>query len=509
MYGNITSNELLQRLEKAVHSGNITEIVPEDLELEAHSVLWRESDQGELTLLKMLPSVKATSIQHEYSRVLSYGPGKGSGFFGERSLPAESNFAAQRVVNLIRLMGEIGPTFLLAALEKTQRALGTAGAQNVERIALRRNVLRKKCRNLYASDTSTTFGGVNSTRFKGIQQLIREGTDGTNPGDPPAPYGTHIIDMLDQPLTIQNLRDRIGKGITLFGAFTSLITDPLVRGDLEASMDPAQRLNLPIDARPFMLGQQIGGIQSQGSRVYFETDNTLSPIWYRPQYDVALEDGAPTTLPTVVSAAQADNATTDTTTSKWDAASAGAIFYVVTEVVQEKEGLGTRSPAGAGTLAVLAGQEVELTITPGNVLADSFRVYRGEATGGLLSTDAWFAFEVAGNHVGVVTAFDNNLRRPNTSEAYGLRVLSGSERAMHNGMVDAYWRAQDSSASFLSGNDKPGNTIAVAELGPSMGIMALASILAEVDRPLVYSACCPEVRNPRQNVVFTNIGLQT
>ena len=509
MYGGITPNELLQRLEKAVHSGNITEVIPEDLEVEAHSVLWNESDPGELTILKLLPSVKATNIQHEYSRVLSYGPKKGSGFFGERSLPPESNFSAQRVVNLIRLMGEIGPTFLLAALEKTQRALGTQGAQNIERIALKRNVLRKKARNLYASDTSTTFGGVNSTRFKGIKQLVREGTDGTNAGDPAAPYGSHEIDMLGQPLTIQNVRDRIGKGITLFGSFTCLITDPLVRGDLEASMDPAQRLELPIDARPFMLGQQIGGIQSQGTRVFFETDNTLSPIWYAPQYDTELEEGAPTTVPTVAAVAQADNATTDTVTSAWDAAQAGDVFYVVTEVVEEREGLGTRFPAGAAVLTVAAGQEVELTLTPTNVLADSFRVYRGLDTTGLLSTDAWFIFEVAGSHVGAVTAFDNGKDRPNTSEAYGMRVISASERTMHSGMVDSYFRAVDNSAQFLKNNDKPGNTVAVAELGPSMGIMALASVLAEVDRPLVYSACCPEVRNPRQNVVFKNVGLQS
>jgi len=214
-------------------------------------------------------------------------------------------------------------------------------------------------------------------------------------------------------------------------------------------------------------------------------------------------------VPSVVAVVQADNATGDTVTSKWDASSAGEVFYVVSEVVEEKEGLGTRFPAGVATLTVAAAQEVALAITPTNVLADSYRVYRGNSDDGLASTDAWFAFEVAGDHVGTVTAFDNNLRRPNTSEAYGMRVLSGSERAMHNGMVDAYFRAVDNSAQFLKNNDKPGNTIAVAELGPSMGIMALASILAEVDRPLVYSACCPEVRNPRQNVVFVNVGLQS
>lgn len=498
---------LLDRLEKAVHAGNITAIVPEDLEAEAHSTLWQETDQGELTLLKMMPSVKATSVAHEFTRINSYGVSKGSGFFGERSLPGETNFAGARVVNNIRLMGEIGPTFLLASLEQTQRALGTSGAQNIERVALRRNVLRKKARNIYQADTRTTFGGTSSTRFKGLLQQIEEGTDGSDPTAPPTPYGPHVIDMLGQPMTVQTLRDRAAKGSTLFGVFTSLLMDPLVRGDLEQSMDPAQRLSLPIDARPFMLGQNIGGIQTQGNRVFFETDNTLSPIWFRPQYDTTQEDGAPTTVPTATATAQADNSSGDTVDSKWDAASAGDVFYVITEVIDEKESLGVRVPSGSSTLAVAAGQEVKLVITPGNVRADSFRVYRGNSDDGLASTDAWFIFEVAGNHTGAVTVYDNNLRRPNTHEAYGLRVFSSAERSMHNGMVDAYYRAKDSSAEFLGETDKPNNTIACANLGPQMGVMALASILAEVDRPLIYSACVPEVRNPRQNVVFINVGL--
>lgn len=495
-------NLMLERLEKAVHSGNITEVVPEDLEAEAHNTLWEETDPTQLTLLKLLPSVPATNIEHKFSKVTSYGHTRNTGFFNERALPPESNFRATRVTINIKLMGEIGPTFLLAALEKTQKALGTSGAQNIERVALRRNVLEKKNRNLYFSDDRTTN---NTLRFKGLLQQIEEGTDGTVGT---SPFGSHVIDMEGDPLTVDTIRERVAKGILLFGRFTSLIMDPLARADLESSMDAAHRLNLPIAASPLLIGQNVGGIQTQGGTTYFETDNTLSSIYSRPQYSADIADGAPATRPTVTATAQADNSTTDTTDSKWDAASAGQIFYVVTEVVNEMEGLGTRYPAVVTNyVAVAAGQEVELSITPGNPLADSFKVYRGDDTDGAL-TGAWFIFEVANDGGGAaVTVFDNNTWRPNTTCAFGLNIVSRSERAIHAGVLGSYQAAAANSASFLKDNDMPGrNTVAVAELGPSMGIMALASVLAQVDRPLLYSACAPEVRNPFQNVVFKNIG---
>ena len=492
--------QLLQALEKAVHSGNITDIVPEDLEIEAHNTLWNESDPGELTLMKLLPSVPATSIKHEFTKVTSYGFSRNSGFFGERSLPPETNFGTERVIKNIKLMGEIGPTFLLAALEKTQRALGTTGAQNIERVALRKNMLFKKNRNLYFSDTSQTRLGASGLRFEGLAQQIREGTDGTTGT---SPYGSHAIDMQGSPLTIDTIRERAAKSATLFGVFNCFCMDPMTRETFESSMDGAQRLPMPISAKPYMVGQQIAGIQTQGRVIWFESDNTLSPIYAAPQYSSALITGAPTTSPTV--AAPSAGSPGGSRVSKWDAESAGEIFWVITETVEELESLGTRAPS-TGYTTVAATQEVTLTITPGNPLADSFKVYRGTDADSA-STDAWFIFEVANTGGGgAVTSYDLNHYRPNTSHAFGLRVTSASERALHNGQPGAYWAARDNAASFLTGGDTPTNTVAVASLGPSMGIMALASILAEVDRPLMYSACVPEVRNALQNVYFYNIG---
>jgi hypothetical protein len=453
--------------------------------------------------------VPATSIKHEYTRITSYGFRRNSGFFGERALPPETNFGSLRVINNVKLIGEVGPTFLLAALEKTQRALGTMGAQNIERVAIRRNVLWKKNLDIYFSDTRCTRDGDSGLRFKGVGQLIEEGTDGTTGT---SPFGSHAIDMEGQPLTVDSIRDKMAKGVILFGRFSTLIMDPLARTDLEASLDAAHRINVPNPLAPYLIGQSVGGIQSQGGVTYFETDVGLSSIYSRPQYTTDLVDGAPTGTPTVVATAQADNSTTDTVDSKWDADSSGNIYYVVTEVVDELEGLGTREPAGAAYITVAVGEEVELTLTPSSALVQSFKVYRGhEDENEVLPTDAWFIFEVPSLAGGaVVTAFDNNLYRPRTTWAFGLNVISASERALHtfrgDGTLTAYDHARARAADFLRNSDTPRNTVAIASLGPTMGILALASVLAEVDRPLVYSACTPECRNPFQNFIFRNIG---
>lgn len=512
MLNNLKSLEVLQILEmaaqgtpmrKALTTGTITPIVPQDLEMEAHNTLWTETKETELTLLKMIPSTPAKQIQHEYSKVTSYGDGRGSGFFGERSLPMNTSIGTARVVNNIRLMGEIGSTFLLAELEKTQRVLGTTGASSIERRALRLNTLRKKNRNLYRADTTKIRQGTSGVRFKGIEQLIREGTDGTSGT---SPFGSHVIDMLGLPLTAETVRNRCADAINLFGFSTVLLMDGYARADFEASLDPAQRLPLPISMKPYMLGQFVGGLMTQGGVVKFFTDNTLSPRWYAGQYVASVADGGPTTVPTVSASAGAPGGGR---TSYWDSSSAGDVYYVVTESVDEMESLGSRFPATVGTwLTVAVGQEVTLTLTPGNALADSFFVYRGRSTDGSNDpTGAWFIYEVANTGAGgAVTSFDDNLDRPNTSRAFALNITSAAANALGRG-PDSYYGAVEKSAEFFKMADDPvQNTVAVAELGPSMGILALASLLAEIDRPLMYSACAPEVRNPFQNFVFKNIG---
>lgn len=499
---NFDTKTVLAALKKAVDANVLDNLVPEDLEREAHLTLWGETEPYELTLLRMIPTVKATNVQHEYTKVTSYGYERNTGFFGEKSLPPETEFDTERVVTQIKLMGEIAPTFILAAMEETQRVDGQKGAVNIARRLLRLNVLRKMNRNLYFSDTSTHKLGANGTRYAGIEQLIREGTDGTTGEE--SPYGTHVIDMEGEPLTPETIRSKAARALSLFGMFNQLIMDPFVRADFEGQLDPAQRLGLPIPVQPFMIGQMIGGLQTQGTRIYFHTDNALSPIHYIGQYTTRLVHGAPSTVPSVGGSA---GSVGGTRTSKFFAKDAGNYAYIVTEIVDEREGLGTRWPTGSSFQAVAANEEVTLTVTPGNPSAHTLRVYRG--TTGDADTDfQWLGdFAVSTTGVGTTTIYDGNHDRPGTSKAYGLRITTAAEKALNSGLLNAYASAREKSKSFLKmKDDEARNTVSLACLGPKMGIMKLASILAEVDRPLMYSACAPQVRNPYQNIVFKNIG---
>lgn len=497
MYARV-SVDMLEALEKAVFAGNLADLVPEDLEAEAHNTLWRDTDDQELTLMKCLPSVTATSVKHEYDRFTSFGYDRNSGLFPERALPPESQFATERVITNIGLQGELSSVYLLAHLEKTINALGANGAVNINRAAARLNFLRKKNRNLYKSDTSTDRQGANGPRFEGLEQQIREGTDGTVGA---SPFGSHVIDMEGQPLVPETLRAKAARSAVLFGQFNSLFMDPFVRADFESQLDPATRLGLPINMRPFLVGQNVGGLQTQGKRINFFTDNVLTPIWYGGQYTTDLVEDAPTSTPTVAAAVASS------TTSKFDSNpfGAGDVFYIVTELQDEKEGLGTRYPTGTSTTTVANGEKVTLTITPGNPLSDTVRIYRGYA--GQANTEAYWMADVKVPGTGAaITVVDDNLDRPGTSRAFGLRVTSMGRDALAGGMYSSYADAAQNSAKFFGMPDSAQNTVSVVHLGPQVGLMKLASFLAQVDRPLMYSAYAMQVRNPLQNVVFKNIG---
>lgn len=491
--------KILGELQKAVTAASIANIVPEDLEVEAHNLLWTETSPDELTLMKMLPSVTATQIVHEVPRITSYGNVKGSGHFAETSLPGETNFGNDRFTVNIRLIGEIGPTYLLASLEETVQALGSRDPAEIQRVALRRNLLFKKARNCYLDDTRPVREGVNGLRTKGLLQQIEEGTDGTTGT---SPFGSHVIDMEGDPLTVDTIRERMARGTRLFGQFNNLYMDPFVRSDFEKTLDGAQRLNFPIQASPYMLGQHIGGIQTNGGVVRFHTDNVLSPDRLKPQYSADLEQGAPTTRPTITTAAT----TPVEAAAKFNAADAGSYRYGVTEIVLEKEGVITELPAA---VAVAAGDKVTFGVTPGNALADTYRVYRSPDADYTDSSDLWFIFDVAGDGTGAeVTIDDLNEWRENTGIAFGLRLMSGAQQALSAAAgPEGYYAAAARSSSFFNMQDTMGqNTVAAVHLGPQMGIMQLAKILATPDRPLMYSACAWEVRNPLQNVAFKNIG---
>lgn len=487
-------------LRKAVTSDLMQDVIREDLEGYAHSTLWSASSPSEFTLLKIIPTTPATRVSHEYTRITSYGEDRGFGFFGEQTLPRETQPTFDRHVTNIRLIGETSQTYLLASLQKTINVAGETTPEGIAKKMLVLSILRKKARAVYFSDTSTDRLGAAGARFKGVMQLIREGTDGTTGS---SPFGSHVIDLEGEPLTITTLRRKSADLMNLFGYLHQLIMSNHTRADFEASMDPAQRLAFPAGTQAMYLGQHIGGLHTQGNDIQFLTDTMLGP-WGRGRYFGTGETGAPTSAPAVTGTA---GAVGGSRTSKWKATDAGEYFWIITEVKDDRESIGRRIPS-TGTTSMSAGFEMVLDITPTDANSDSFRIYRGR--GSQNPTDAIFAFEVANSNSGaVVTAYDLNHYRPGTSVAFGLSIRSDAAQAIAvapNGAQSGYASAREKSDKFLTQADAPENTLSLATLGPAMGVMELAAVLATTTRPLVYSACAPQMRNPLHNLVFINIG---
>lgn len=506
----VTGDEMVA-LRKAVTTADIADLAPESLEMEAHLTTWQETSPIELTLLKTLPWVPATQIVHQYARITDDGRSNDSGFFSEQSLPPQSTFTADRKSVDIKLQGTRYGVWLLASLTRTLEAGGQAGALAQAAASARKLLLEKKAHQIYAADSSTT---ISTARPKGLEQLIREGTDGTSGTDP---AGVHVIDMEGEPLDVDTLRYYRVKSVERFGGFEQLYCAPGARSDIEASLDASHRLELgrtnPVQA--LMVGQNVGGIITHGGLVYFQSDNTLTSMYYAPFYAARTDKqtGWPTTTPTVVAAAQTDDSDGDDVASKWDTGymGAGNVFYVVTEVVDEQEGNGTRYPAlVTNYTAVAAGEEVKLTLTPSNGSTKSFRVYRGTDADGAL-TGAAFIFEVKNDGGGnAVVAYDNNTDRPQCTRAFALNCQSKAQSAMLDPKGGGYTYAQGQMEQFLSPmSENSTSSLALAQLGPQMGMMDLAKILATPSNALLYSAWGICLYNALQNYVFKNVGPRT
>lgn len=490
---------MLAALQKGVEAGNITAIVPEDLEIEAHNTLWGEDDETELTLVRLLPRVPATSVLHQFAKITSYGYSRNRPFMSEKTLPVPTNFGSERVEVNIKLAGEMSDTFILASLEKTINALGTTGADNIERVALELNLWRKINRELYFSDTTQDRLGANGLTWKGLEQQIREGTDGTV--GTASPYGSHVIDLRGQPLRAETVRDKVAQIITQFGRPSVMIMDPFARADFEKSFDGSNRITTPL-LTPFTMGQEIQGMRTQNGVVRFLTDNILNFDAVHPKYVNVLPEGigAPTTTPTLSTA----TASSSPSTSMFTADDAGDYFYVVTEVVDGIESLGTRTPSGTTEVAVVADDIVSFTITPGNPLANSFNIYRGQ--GNEAVTEARRITTIANSGGGAAVSFvDRNENLPDCSTAFMLSVKGPAADALLGS--GGYMGARENSASLIGTRPlQSKDTCALAVLGPQMGVMQLAPILPTVSRPLLFMAGAPECRNPYQNIVFKNVG---
>lgn len=496
-------NALLLNLELAVTTGTIAQVVREDLEAVVHNTLWQPQSPNQLVLSKMLPSLAAKKTKHEFTRLTSYGSSgnRGRGYFTETSLPPTSTHGFDRAYVNVKLLGTIAPTFMLAEYEAQLEVHGTTSPATAQAESARRDLLRKIEREMIIADDRTVRDGENGVVMRGIIQQIEQGTDGTL-----GIYGldgaSNVIDMEGEPLTPDTIRQKMAAAFDVFGVFNTLVMPPKVRAGFEQSLDGAVRLGYPAPLQAMNLGQYTAGVMSNGLFVKFHTSQDIGVGYLHPKYEAVVEDGAPTTLPTGTAAAVAGGGT-----SKWDARSAGNVFYVVTEVKAGREGLGRRIPA-SGFLAVAAGQKVQITLTAGDAGSDSFRIYRGDdqTSPSGLTTDAQHIFDVAHTAAGAAQVVEDvNKWRHGHEIVLGLRLASAAQQSMaSSASYDEAWAKR---AEFFGMADDPTqNTVTMVHLGPKMAEFDLPKNLFQARNPLLATAMAVQVRNPRQNLVFINVA---
>lgn len=478
-------DELLKALASTATAGtDASPLIKEDLEVEAHSQLWLETDPVELVILKHLPRINAYSVVHEYDQIVGYGSRGHDGFYGENSLPAEAAIQSRRKTLNMRLMGDISSVFALASFQTPVQALGQSNLVDENMASTRLDLLHKMAVATYASDDTVT---AHTLRFKGLKQQILEGTSPSIA----APFTVnteYIIDLRGRRLTPEEIRKRARQVRERFGAMRWIYMAPSVSEFLEASLDPAERLTIPRNpGDAVILGQNIGGMNTAGGITRFAVDNTLTAGLYLGSAPTAAETNAPAPLPAGNLAAPVAAADPG---SLWVAADAdAAVVYDITAL----NAAGESTPTRVGPIAVAAGQKVTIAITP-RAADSSYRIYRGDST----LMPPVFVKEIRGT--GNTTPFnyvDLNERIPGCTDAFGMNVASTNSDAM---------RMNDMSRITLQNAPRPRNTASLVTLGPWMGIFELAHILHTASRDLVFSAFSPQITHPFQNVCWINVG---
>jgi hypothetical protein len=481
-------DELLKALASSAGAGtDAAPLIKEDLEMEAHSQLYMESDPGELTILKHIPRLTATSVVHQFTQVIGYGSRSHDGFYGENTLPAEATMQTLRKNVNIKLMGDISSVFALASFQTPISALGADNLVGENQAAARLDLLLKMAREIYAADTSVTS---HTLRYAGLKQQILEGTS-PSASAPFAANPDYIIDLRGRKLLPEEIRKRAVQIRKKFGMLRWIYMSPDTQSFLEETLDPAERLNIPrMPGEEVLLGQNISGMHTGGVVVRFAMDNTLTAELYRGSPPASAVSGAPVPPPTIGAPSAAANAS-----SLWETLDAdGAVLYDITASNESGESTSTQ----VGPVAVVAGSSVTIAITP-RAADTSYKVYRSSS----VHATPMFVAEIKGP--GNTTPFnfvDHNGHIPGTTDAFGLNIASANNSIP----VLASLRMQDFRMVSLANAPRPRNTCALAQLGPWMGMYDLARILHTASRDLLFSAFTPQVTHPFQNVVWINCG---
>lgn len=489
-------------------AANIDDALPQSLEAESVSLTWNPNSPNEGNILRSIPVVQATQQDHEFIQ-LNYHSNRRLvewASFPEDGVPIRTRPVVTKQTVVLKQLGLQTDTTMMAALSRSIRVNGAAAPAEINLNSLHIETIGRSQQSFLFEDTSLHRLGASAPIRKGLRQLVREHTDGT--------LGTtrfgqsHIIDLEGAYLTASSTRDYITSIVEMYGTPTTMFMSPRGRANYEGSIDGTWMLPLTAGGGPFTLGQQIQGFETAGQRVAFLTDNMLTPdhvLSSRGRYTTELDEEAPGSLPLINSCAAGAGSG-----SKWDAASAGDVYYYVAEVVNGKVSAARRYPSTPGTyLTVAANEIVTFSVSPGTTTADCFVVWRG--TSGLASDlvsgneRPWLAFRVSNSASGgAVTFYDKNEDRPNTDIAILMQLANPVQRALTTQPFDQV-RASMLAGDIKMDTDPTFNAVARAVLGPNMWQLEMGRQRTTSGQPMIGQIMAPELRNPQGVFWIKNI----
>lgn len=261
-----------------------------------------------------------------------------------------------------------------------------------------------------------------------IEYLLFEGDDSVVPTEfngiatQIASLGSsdHIIDMAGNPLNTVEPIARAAEtifGIDSFGTPTDIFTATSVQTDLNNHLDPAFRLGLTPQAQNTVLGTHVAGIQTSygaiktNQDVFIRDERLKKPFQVRHPAVAVKQDGIKPTLAAAAGAGGSDSA--------WATAHAGNYYYLVSGVNAKGQSTGAIS----AQIAVTAGQQVTLTITPSvGGQETGYVIYRSRKNGTNAVADFREMVRVPKAASGDTVFVDKNREIPGSTIGYVLNL---------------------------------------------------------------------------------------
>lgn len=352
--------------------------IPEDLELEAYTVLW---DEDHLKLLRQLPVIPARAIVHEFTRITGYTGTDSEGFLRDGGTPNNFEFASERAVEQIRPIGEgFSVTGPMASVQ-TITALGSSDIVAVQRTTKLLGLMQKMVRAIYFSNTNG-FGTSATPKFRGIEEIIVSDADAQN-----------VVNVAGNTLIQKNFDNAARIIQKAFGQMTHVNLSPDALTNYTQTLQDVRNV---VGISQDYAGAGYAGIRINAVRHAFGESDLVDDLFLDSQFSRykpapvfnattnPIADNAPATTSTISGAVVAPTVAGSEFTAV-DVAEFGTYYYGVTSdnshsVVKDKTGESALAIIGGGTptgFVVLAGGAADIT-TDGTANTDAvtFKIYR-------------------------------------------------------------------------------------------------------------------------------------